>query len=500
MKLATVSASQVEAYRRCPRYWYNRSILKIPEPTSPAQARGKLIHSVIEEYLKTGQIEVEGNDTERIEAIEIARAGLENLPPPSPGLLIEEYIEIPTYADGPLWIGYIDLCDVDQFYIGDHKTTSDFRYVKTPNQLVENTQMSSYAWWLFQLKESANEVKIEHLYFRTKRPYKGLVVQATLTREQCAANWNRDLLLVEEMESWANQDLTSANDLEPNTQSCDMYGGCTYRKQCGFDGPFNGLEWKMNESGENGKVVVRRRIIPSMLPVLPVVEVAPIITIEPAAPIEQIPSIEQVTLVAEEVLILPPDAPSRDEKVTAEQVSVMSSIQPKRRGRPRKNPAPEASLFTAAMHKVDLPISPVVIPEVILSQIEEKIEQHVPTVAEVPKETVTIQTPASDIPREERPALRQLTLIIDGFITKGAQCTYASDWLAPIVEEINRVHGIDDPRLMDYGKGPALVAHEIRKRIKDLPPVLVIDGAAPFAKEIIAALTPYAQTIFKGMR
>jgi hypothetical protein len=97
-----------------------------------------------------------------------------------------------------------------------------------------------------------------------------------------------------------------------------------------------------------------------------------------------------------------------------------------------------------------------------------------------------------------------LTIYLDCIPTKrgkGAPDTTSfEDWLAPISEFVAEQNDVIDYRLIEYGKGKALLAAEIRKRIVDVPPVLVISSMSPGAHEVIETLVPYADVVVKALR
>lgn len=233
--LIRVSASQVETFRSCPRKWFNGSVLKERAPQSPSQARGEEVHAQIEPYLLTGQIDAA---SPHAPLVEVAR---QFLPAPGKGLLVEHEFRMPTFEGGPEFLGYIDLADPrgSVLRIYDHKTTSDFRYAKTPAELCESVQMMAYAQWGFSVLETfgidkADVVEVAHVYLRTRGKPKAHFVSTVVSREHVEGQWQKILATVREMQGWAQKHPKTADDLPPNTDACGMYGGCYYRPKCGF--------------------------------------------------------------------------------------------------------------------------------------------------------------------------------------------------------------------------------------------------------------------------
>lgn len=241
-ELLRVSASQCETFLRCPRAWYNASILGDREPQKPHQKRGEDVHAELEHYGKTGEV----RPSEYLEIVQVALDHLgEHKHAKDPywdqfngdaGLVFEQPIDMPTYVGGPNWIGYIDRVLVMPSFgeVWDYKTTSDFRYAKTPEELLENIQMQSYAHWLF-MNSDYKECLVKHLCLRMRGRAAAKPVEAVTTRERTEAFWNGKILpLVREMAEWAKLGPATAEPLPPHTDHCNDYGGCFYRTKCGF--------------------------------------------------------------------------------------------------------------------------------------------------------------------------------------------------------------------------------------------------------------------------
>lgn len=269
-KLWSVSPSQVDAYRRCPRVWYNQTILKDREPEKPFQLRGTNIHKALEVYLTTGEVLPMVGDTQTMEFVQVAIPFLpkpivdpywkefpkDEKGAPTAMLLLEQPGEMITWEGGPSVTQFIDSVTAlpKTCKIQDYKTTSDFRYAKTPQELQLNTQLCWNAKFIFAISDY-EEIEIEHLYLLTKGRPKAKPVSTTVTRAQVEEVWKRDMALIREMVSWAELGPPTADPLPPNTQSCDDYGGCYYRTKCGFDVATVG--WKkrtepMSEVQKNG--------------------------------------------------------------------------------------------------------------------------------------------------------------------------------------------------------------------------------------------------------
>src|SRR5262249_7830324 len=154
------------------------------------------------------------------------------------GALVEQGGETVTFEGGPNFTQFIDLVlafaktgeDVANVIkaagvrcaIRDYKTTSDFRYALTPEEVGNDTQLNANAKWLFMVSDyDAIEVGLLYILADKKgsRPRTKLVT-AVLTRESVEQVWARDMEVVKKMQAWAQLAPASASDLPPNTESC----------------------------------------------------------------------------------------------------------------------------------------------------------------------------------------------------------------------------------------------------------------------------------------
>ncbi len=320
MTLRNTSASQVSAWDRCQRYWHYGWVKKIKSPPSLAMQRGTYIHEGIEYALKNEGRTLDNDYTPYVESAKPF------LPIGEEKLLIEKKIVLPTGPGVPPWIGYIDLVDDTRVFsetirVMDYKSTSDFRYAKTPKELSENSQLISYARFLYE-KGFKGPVELAHLYLKTakktpKKP-KPKLVTVVVEQEQVEKIWTRDIGKVVEMVEAAKIENTDL--LPPTTSSCGMYGGCPHRSRCGLMQKSN-LFGNQNGNGEIAMDFLRKlreakekgngNGVPEGV-------------VPPDAPERTTPVVETAAAAAP-----PPETP-----VTAE-ASAPAEEPPKKRGRPK---------------------------------------------------------------------------------------------------------------------------------------------------------------------
>jgi RecB family exonuclease len=263
-----VSASQIENYRKCPRSWYFKSIVRVPETQRGSQALGTAFHLIMEKVPAGFSWPVRSDTNATSEEWDIACAMAKEallLLPQDPKQLIKREcgITLDTYENGPQLIGYIDLAipdgvgwpafliTQDEKIIGDYKTTSDFRYMKTPEELADNVQMMIYAKWALDHLSSKSQdilglvplepknVRLVHMYAKTRGKISRNSIRdsnAIVTPDQINAYWDKTLDTIREMEQVST--CGSFEDVEAKgalNGHCEAYGGCSFRDKCGLN-------------------------------------------------------------------------------------------------------------------------------------------------------------------------------------------------------------------------------------------------------------------------
>lgn len=244
--LGHLSASQLKTADECPRKWYWQKIIGVRVPETGAMTLGKAIHSELEGWAR-------GSDAP---LSPLAAAGLVHLPPRSEALLAESPLEQPSLTlRGIPFLGYIDLAAPpgawrDVPAIVDHKTTSDFRWAKTPDALSTDPQAVAYARWAAMryygagLAEGAIDahpatdtgdrtVDVRFVYYRTRGAIATKPVDVTFKVRDLAPQWERFGKTVDAMKRYAEVPETEARAVPANLSACDMFGGCPHRARCG---------------------------------------------------------------------------------------------------------------------------------------------------------------------------------------------------------------------------------------------------------------------------
>lgn len=223
------SASQVDTYQTCNRKWWFNKILGLEVPQHPSAAIGSAVHAELEAYLE-----------EKAPADSLGPIARTALPfAPKPGsVYVEESIEsLGLTAAGLPALGYIDVLDLksDPPQVLDWKTTSNFRYAKSEEDLLRNVQMSVYAKATLAMFDKLDlpepkAVRVTHVAMLTKTPHEARRASALMPLATIHENWRHVEATVAEMKATALLD--TPDKVTPSESACHAYGGCPFRDRC----------------------------------------------------------------------------------------------------------------------------------------------------------------------------------------------------------------------------------------------------------------------------
>jgi hypothetical protein len=510
--LKSVSATQVEAYRRCARYWHFQWPQGIKSPPSKSMILGTEFHGAMEKTLKGDPAAILPDKIRRLHDAQLRSLDENVFQKPFKEvlseLLIEERFSIPTYSGGPSFIGVVDVAwkTAPWPVIIDHKTTSDFRYVKTPEELASSPQMSAYAWWAFHhlgpweqhakllgtgrayARTVGEQLTVGHAYVNTGgsqvQPPKTLWRPVVIPFERAHDEWVKTLDTVRAMErdSWA----VVAEDLPPTVESCSLYGGCPFRSKCGFSDPTIKEAFAMADiGGINGAgpvIPLKEKLALARAAREAAVAMSSSVSTEPSveSSTAQKPETTSEPLVSQ---VVPPDAPPRSQhedpvfQTEIAQAQAMKDAQAaapettKKRGRPKKDVVPE-------------------------------------TVAPSPSTTVapvipTSTTVAPVIAPSTTAAPLGFEVYVDCLPIKGASAPFVllEDWIGPIFAEAARRASVADFRLVPYGQGKVVLASVLREvPSEEIPRVLVVSSFSTGSNEVLEVLIPRAARVVRALR
>ena len=230
----TLSASQIKAWRDCPRKWGFDKIDRVPRVERPALALGTRVHAILEDWLRNGTPPDESEIFQGKYPGRIAAAGLPLLPAP-PQARVEEkfWLEV---EPGIVFYGFIDLLITASVW--DHKTSSNMsRYALTPGGLLKDSQALIYAAVGFTDRARNGSwvgmglQGLRWVYYATNGPPAAKLVKADISPDAVVAGMadvtetGRQILL-------ARKTCKSALELPPNPGHCSAYGGCEHNERC----------------------------------------------------------------------------------------------------------------------------------------------------------------------------------------------------------------------------------------------------------------------------
>lgn len=145
-----------------------------------------------------------------------------------------------TYQGRHLWRGRKDLVQPGEITV-DYKTTSDFKWAKTPEELLYDPQAVLYAQHEFS-RSTRDIIELRWIYLRKRTPYAAKVVSVMMTRDHAARAFAALESFADELQghAWdAPEDPVGRHRyvldvMQPNYGHCDAYRGCPHQARCGL--------------------------------------------------------------------------------------------------------------------------------------------------------------------------------------------------------------------------------------------------------------------------
>jgi len=498
-----VSASQVKAFRRCRSRWYHEKIDGHVEPPSEAMKRGTRIHAAIEAYL------VDGTPLPDDAEGRIARPALTRLPPAGsvPRDQVESRFETPAEVYGVPFVGVIDLLEPDT--ITDHKTTSDFKYTKTEEELRADPQAQAYA--IERARSVPGPIRFRHLYIRTSGAPQSRETIVDFSRDDLAHALTRLRVTVASMIETSQVD--DVADVGHNLEACGDYGGCPHRARCASLGRHtlgvisslfsNRKDQPMDTNDPLAAMLAARNPAeainpPDGTPEMETPEPDPQCELEDLEPEKvtrkrramRLPGVFDDEGVA--VLVSRASKPQLVEFATANKILVEP---PEGRSKPGIREYRSAVEAFVAFTEDE--------PEEVVETEPEQVATPAPVVepTETPAPTTTYTMEVADGKAVTiRKTNGDLLTVYLNCCPRGP-VRYLEEMLAPIAREVEKESGAPHYLAIPYNNGPKRVAgvfaHQIRSGLVDVTGAIVADLRLPASEAAVEVLLQYADEVVR---
>ncbi len=212
------SASQIKMFRACKVCWAVKYLAKIERAENWAATKGKMIHTLLEGYLKDGT-PIDPTDKHG----KLVMPGICHLPHPGIAKVEEAfYFE----CDGIRLNGYIDFIyeKENKIIVGDHKSTKNFRYALSEQGLSTDVQANIYALYAANAYEK-DSVELNWVYYKSEGKPESKLVKCELSLTDIQ---NNAKIILEDCEEMLNAIETNKTPYDFNApeEGCTWYGGC----------------------------------------------------------------------------------------------------------------------------------------------------------------------------------------------------------------------------------------------------------------------------------
>jgi hypothetical protein len=528
------SVSQVDLFLDCARKHYFKHVLRLPDPSNEAAARGVSIHKASENTsarLAQGAPladALSAHDTADAPWMPYVRAlaGAGILPRPGEPHAREHRFSLPTHTGIPL-IGVIDLILDERTPIDltDLKSVSDIRYAKTPIELLTNLQLNVYAHYIFENAPEHDVVRARLAYVEAKKkPLKTKLprvvnVHVDLERENVRRLWlgyvpfgdqtkdHRLPLVLGEMLRTATE-CDDFNDVPPTTTTCTKYGGCPYRTQCGLS-PFAGVASARNHEPLKRMTIEESKTMGFLSKNAPTnggsgtpssvakPQTAPAAAAPPAAP-----KPTGFLARAKAAGAIPTEA-DRQAKLDQDfgKATVPTGVVP-------PDAPPRMTARASELPQNDVQAS---------EATEEPTEA--PKKRGRPRKVVQTDEGAGDggevdsapVPWKATGTAKGSffgpTIFVDCLPVKGGEdVTTLEDWWGPLAMDLNawaqEEKKVSDYRLLDFSSEKAAISLAVADKIakSGLPPTLLVSSSSGISRDVLPLILPHARTVIRALR
>lgn len=122
------------------------------------------------------------------------------------------------------------------------------------------------------------------------------------------------------------------------------------------------------------------------------------------------------------------------------------------------------------------------------------------------RSAATVLAPKTPRPRPKKITDVQPTrfMVVNGVPVNGVTYVTVSQLLAPVLAAVKEELGVDDYRLVDYGKGPGMLSVGVQAWLAQNPDPwtgwLVVDTSVAPDKDVWTLLAPHASVVVQSLR
>lgn len=230
----SVSATQIDLWNMCHRRFAFQYLEGKKPPQHPAAAFGTELHTIAEQYLTVGK-----SPDELTQAGELFVRGLPYLPPPRSGGVEGEFRFEMNDVKYLLRVDYRGerVPGLPGRVLLDHKTSSDPKeYGVWGDEFLKNPQTVLYATY-DMLSAGDDKSQCRWLYYWTKGKPKAEPSDFLFTQSMLEDVFEPVVQVPAKQILELKSAPVAANDLDPNTESCKLFGkeGCPHHPKNGGD-------------------------------------------------------------------------------------------------------------------------------------------------------------------------------------------------------------------------------------------------------------------------
>lgn len=219
----TLSPSQLEVFKLCPRRWAEIYLNGKRIPPQDSALAGTHVHDLLEKFLRDGT-PIDTSITWKDYPIgKIALDMTQHLP--LPGSVPDVELTLDLEVDNVKYTGRVDARVSGKVY--DHKTTSNLKYAKSAKKLQEDIQALIYARWM------DSDGELQWTTGQSKNEIKSKKVVLPVLRDEVREKFDRIVtpLAKKVLAAYEHGDVKK---LDKNKNACRLYPpkGCPFQNEC----------------------------------------------------------------------------------------------------------------------------------------------------------------------------------------------------------------------------------------------------------------------------